>query len=334
MSGKSFGYKEAPYRYVMKFTDGKWNDGYLSEDPNITLNESACVFQYSQSCFEGLKAYRTKEGRIVCFRPDLNAERMAESCKRMVMPIIPKERFIEALDKVILANEDMIPEYSSGGSLYIRPFMIGTSSVLGVSPATEFEFRMIVSPVGLYFGDKVKSLSLKISDYDRAAPKGTGHIKTGINYAMSLYPLQIAHEEGYDENLYLDSKDHIYIEETGGANIFFFSHEDKLLFPESSSILPSITRRSVKYLAEEYLSIKTEERRVSINEIEGFKECGLCGTAAVIAPVGNIDVSGRRIIFDTSNNGYGEVCKKLRDCIQKIQYCELESPEGWIHMVR
>ena len=334
MSSKDFCYKEAPYRYVMKYTDGKWNDGYLSEDSNIVLNESACVFQYSQSCFEGLKAYRTKDGRIVCFRPDLNAERMADSCKRMVMPIISKEKFIEALDKVILANEDLIPDYGSNGSLYIRPFMIGTSSVLGVSPATEFEFRMIVSPVGSYFGDKVKSISLRISDYDRAAPKGTGHIKAGINYAMSLYPLQIAHEEGYDENLYLDSKYHIYIEETGGANIFFVSYDDKLLFPESSSILPSITRRSVKYLAEEYLGLRTEERQMSINEIDKFKECGLCGTAAVIAPVGNIDVNGRRIIFDTSADGYGEICKKIRDCIQKIQYCELDGPEGWIHTVR
>ncbi|MBR4471452.1 MAG: branched-chain amino acid aminotransferase [Erysipelotrichaceae bacterium] len=334
MSSKNFSYKAAPYRFVMKFTDGRWDDGYLSEDPNIVLNESACVFQYSQSCFEGLKAYRTKEGRIVCFRPDLNAERMADSCKRMVMPIVPKEKFFEALDQVILANEEMIPEYGSNGSLYIRPFMIGTSSVLGVSPATEFEFRMIVSPVGSYFDERAKSISLRISDYDRAAPKGTGHIKAGINYAMSLYPLQIAHEEGYDENLYLDSREHLYIEETGGANIFFISHDNKLLFPESSSILPSITRRSVKYLAEEYLGLRTEERQMSINEIDKFKECGLCGTAAVIAPVGNIDVNGRRIIFDTSADGYGEICKKIRDCIQKIQYCELDGPEGWIHMVR
>ena len=334
MSASSFAYKQAKYRYVRNYADGKWSKGRLSEDARLVLNESACVFQYAQACFEGLKAYRNKEGRILTFRPDLNAQRMKDSCERMVMPIIPVDEFIEAVDETVLANEEILPDCADGSSLYIRPFMIGSSPTLGVGPSEEFEFRIFVSPVGAYFAKETKSLSLKISDFDRAAPKGTGQIKAGINYGMSLYPLMIAHEEGYDENLYLDPQNHNYVEETGGANIFFVDEYERIIVPKSDSILPSITRRSLIELSRDFLGYEVIERKVSISEISSFKECGLCGTAAVIAPVGSIDDHGKVCIFDTSEDHYGKTCKKIRETLIKIQHGEMKGPDGWVHVIR
>ena len=260
-----FAYSKTPYRYVSYFKDGKWSKGELTTNDTITLSESACVLQYAQTCFEGLKAYKTKEGKIVCFRPDLNAERMISSCERMKMPPIDKEEFIKACMKVIKANENYIPEFGSGGSLYLRPCMIGTTPVLGVKPSLEFEFRIFASPVGAYFSTPVKPLNLRICDLDRAAPNGTGGIKAGLNYAMSLYAIVDAHEKGFDENVYLDSASRTYIEETGGANILFVTKDKKLVTPSSPSILPSITRRSIVQIARDYLHMEVEERRIHVD---------------------------------------------------------------------
>ena len=240
-----FGYIPTDWRYVAHWHDGAWDEGGLSGDSNITLSESACVLQYAQTVFEGLKAYETADGRIVCFRPDLNAARLANSCRRMKIPVFPEERFLEAVDKVVSANAAFVPPYGTGASLYLRPFMFGTTPVVGVKPAVDFEFRIFATPVGPYFKGGAKPIRLRVSDYDRAAPHGTGHIKAGLNYAMSLYQIVDAHEQGYDENLYLDPATRTYIEETGGANLIFITKDGTLVTPKSDSILPSITRRSL-----------------------------------------------------------------------------------------
>ena len=330
MSSKGFGYHTSPYRFVAKYRNGKWEKGYLTKDANIVLNESACVLQYAQNVFEGLKARRTKDGKITCFRPDCNVRRMSDSCKRMFMPAYPEEDFMEALDEVIRANEDVIPPYGDGSSLYIRPFMIGTDPVLGVQPASEFEFRIFVSPVGSYFDHMIR---LRICDYDRAAPHGTGKIKAGLNYAMSLYPIAEAHALGYDENLYLDAATRTYVEETGGANIFFITEDGKLVTPDSETILPSITRNSLLYVAEEILGISTEERRIAMSEVPSFKECGLCGTAAVVSLVDSIDDHGDVTKFYMDVVPNDSLTMKIRKTLIGIQQGDIPAPEGWIHEV-
>ena len=320
-----FGYVQTDYRYVSTFKDGAWDEGGLTTDANIVMNECACVLQYSQSCFEGMKAYTTEDGKIVCFRPDLNAARMVESAQRLKMPAFPEEKFLEAIRQVVKANAAWVPPYGSGASLYLRPYMFGWDSIIGVKPANVYQFRVFATPVGPYFKGGVKPLTVRISDFDRAAPRGTGHVKAGLNYAMSLYAIVDAHEKGYDENIYLDSATRTHIEETGGANIIFIKG-NTLVTPKSSTILPSITSRSIVHVAKEYLGMEVEERDVSLAEIDQFEECGLCGTAAVISPVGTIDDHGRLIHYA----GFGPKIQKLYDTLTGIQMGRIEAPEGWI----
>lgn len=329
-----FAYMECDYRYVSKYKDGKWDDGAIITDSNVVLNECACVFQYSQSCFEGLKAYYTKDGNIVCFRPDMNAKRMADSARRLEMPVFPEDRFIEAVEKVVAANKDFVPPYGTGASLYIRPYMMGTNAVIGVKPAEEYEFRILVTPVGPYFKGGVKPLTLRVCDYDRAAPHGTGHIKAGLNYAMSLYAIQEAHREGFSENMYLDSATRTKVEETGGANFIFVTKDGTLVTPKSDSILPSITRRSICDVAEKYLGMKVEHREVLFDEVKDFAECGLCGTAAVVSPVGKINDHGKEICFPSGMDDMGPWIKKIYDTLTGIQKCEIEAPEGWVKVIK
>ncbi len=329
-----FEYVVTDKRYVTHYKDGAWDEGYLTEDANVTLSESAGVLQYSQSCFEGLKAYRTEDGHIVTFRPDLNAERMIASCERLEMPILPKERFIDAVEKVVLANEDWVPPYGSGATLYIRPNMFGFGPVIGVKPAQEYEFRMFVTPVGPYFKGGIKPINLCISDFDRAAPHGTGHIKAGLNYAMSLHALQVAHANGFAENMFLDSATRTKVEETGGANFLFVTKDGKIVTPKSDTILPSITRRSLVDVAKNYLGLEVEEREVFVEELADFAECGLCGTAAVISPVGSVTDHGREIVFGSGKEQIGEVTKKLYDTLTGIQMGRIEAPEGWIKVIK
>lgn len=324
-----FGYVKTDLRYVSNYKDGKWDDGVLTEDANITMSECACVLQYAQTCFEGLKAYTTVDGKIVCFRPDLNAARMADSCRRLKMPVFPEERFVDAVLKTVKANADWVPPYGSGASLYLRPYMFGSDPIIGVKPANEFQFRMFATPVGPYFKGGIKPLTLRISDFDRAAPRGTGNVKAGLNYAMSLYPIVDAHEQGYDENVYLDSATRTYIEETGGANIIFITKDGKLVTPKSDTILPSITRRSLMVVAKDYLGMEVEEREIPLSEISEFAECGLCGTAAVISPVGKIVDHGKEISFA----GMGPVIQKLYDTLTGIQMGRIDGPEGWIRVI-
>ena len=329
-----FNYRITDYRYISNYKDGKWDYGELSTDSNVTINESAGILQYCQEVFEGLKAYRTKEGHIVTFRPDLNAKRMYDSAKRLEMPPFPEDRFLEAVDKVVLANEAWVPPFGSGATLYIRPYMFASSPVIGVKPAAEYQFRMFTTPVGPYFKGGAKPITITVSDFDRAAPRGTGHIKAGLNYAMSIHPLMEAHRNGFDENMYLDAATRTYVEETGGANFIFITKDKKVVTPKSNSILPSITRRSLLYVAEHYLGLKTEERPVAFDEVKDFAEVGLCGTAAVISPVGRICRGETVINIPSGMEGMGEITKKLYDTLTGIQMGELEAPEGWIRKIK
>ena len=296
-SNIGFGYMPTDYRYVSMYQNGSWDEGVLTSDPNITLNECACVLQYAQTCFEGLKAYTTEDGHIVTFRPDLNGERMENSAKGLEMPPFPKERFVDAITKVVEANAAFVPPYGSGATLYIRPYMFGYDSIIGVKPANIYQFRVFCTPVGPYFKGGAKPITIRVSDFDRAAPHGTGHIKAGLNYAMSLHAIVDAHKNGFDENIYLDPQTRTKIEETGGANVIFITKDGKLVTPKSNSILPSITRRSILQVARDYLGMETEEREIYLDEVKDFAECGLCGTAAVISPVGKIVDHGKEICF-------------------------------------
>lgn len=327
-SSLGFGYVQTDYRYVSNYKDGAWDAGVMTADPNITMSECACVLQYAQTCFEGMKAYTTEDGRIVCFRPDLNATRMVQSAQRLKMPPFPEDRFLDAIIQTVRANAAWVPPYGSGASLYLRPFMFGYDSIIGVKPANEYQFRVFATPVGPYFKGGMKPIHVRISDFDRAAPRGTGHVKAGLNYAMSLYAIVDAHEQGYDENIYLDSGSRKYIEETGGANIIFIKG-NTLVTPKSDTILPSITRRSIVHVAREYLGMEVEEREVALEEIDQFEECGLCGTAAVISPVGSIDDHGRLIHYA----GCGPRIQKLYDTLTGIQMGRLQAPEGWIQVI-
>ncbi len=332
-SSLGFGYIATDYRYSSKFKDGAWDEGQLITDSMITLSECAGVFQYAQTIFEGLKAYSTKDGHIVCFRPDLNAARMADSAKRLEMPVFPEDRFVDAVCQVVKANQDWVPPYGSGATLYIRPYMMGTNPVIGVKPATEYEFRVFATPVGPYFKGGAKPIVIKVSDFDRAAPHGTGHIKAGLNYAMSLHAIVTAHEEGFAENMYLDPESRTKVEETGGANFIFITKDGTLVTPKSDSILPSITRRSIMYVAEKYLGMKVEHRPVYFDEVKDFAECGLCGTAAVISPVGRIVNHDTVIDIPAGMEEMGPWTKKLYDTLTGIQMGSIEAPEGWIKRI-
>ena len=329
-----FGYIPTDKRYVSNFKNGAWDEGILTSDDKVVISECAGVLQYAQTCFEGLKAYTTEDGKIVCFRPDLNAERMVDSCKRLEMPVFPVERFLDAVDKVVSSNAAFVPPYGSGATLYIRPYMFGSSPVIGVKPAEEYQFRMFCTPVGPYFKGGVKPLTIRVSDFDRAAPHGTGHIKAGLNYAMSLYAIVDAHNQGFDENMYLDAATRTKVEETGGANFLFVTKDGKVVTPKSNSILPSITRRSLMYVAKEILGLEAEEREVYFDELKDMAECGLCGTAAVISPVGKIVDHGKEICLPAGMTEMGPVTKKLYDTLTGIQMGRLEAPKGWIHEIK
>ena len=333
-SNIGFGYVQTDKRYVSNYKDGKWDEGGLTEEANVVLNECAGVLQYAQTVFEGLKAYRTEDGHIVTFRPDLNASRMADSARRLELPVFPEDRFIRAVEQVVAANADYVPPYGSGATLYIRPYMFGTNPVIGVKPADEYQFRVFATPVGPYFKGGAKPITIRVCDFDRAAPHGTGHIKAGLNYAMSLHAIVDAHQQGYDENMYLDSATRTKVEETGGANFIFITKDNKLVTPKSDTILPSITRRSLVYVAKEYLGMEVEEREVLFEEVKEFAECGLCGTAAVISPVGKVVDHGKEICFPSGMEEMGPVTKKLYDTLTGIQMGHIKAPESWIKVIK
>ena len=332
-SNLGFGYIPTDKRFVANFVNGAWDEGALIDDPNVTMSECAGVLQYAQTCFEGLKAYRTEDGKVVCFRPDLNAARMADSCRRLEMPVFPEDKFVQACIDVVKNNLDFVPPYGSGATLDLRPYMFGINPVIGVKPANDYQFRIFCTPVGPYFKGGAKPIVIRVSDFDRAAPHGTGHIKAGLNYAMSLHAIVDAHNKGYSENMYLDAQTRTKVEETGGANFIFVTKDGTLVTPKSDSILPSITRRSLMVVAEKYLGMKVEHREVYLDELENFAECGLCGTAAVISPVGKIDDHGKEICFPSGMEEMGPWTKKLYDTLTGIQMGRIEAPEGWIRVI-
>lgn len=332
----TFDYQPTDYSYVCNYKDGKWDEGGLTSEHTVTLSECAGLLHYCQEVFEGLKAYTTQNGDIVCFRPDMNAERMYNSASRLEMPSFPKDKFVEAVKEVVKANAAWVPPFGSGATLYVRPLMFATGNVIGVAPADEYQFRILVTPVGPYFKGGLKPIKLCVSKYDRAAPHGTGNIKAGLNYAMSLKPTMEAHRNGFAENLYLDSESRTYVEETGGANVLFVAKDGTLVVPQShtDSILPSITRRSLVQVAED-LGIKVDQRPVTWAEVaEGeFVECGLCGTAAVISPVGEIHNNELVVTFPDGHEECGPVMKRLRETLVGIQSAALEDKHGWVFKV-
>lgn len=332
-SNLGFGYIKTDKRYVANYTNGAWDEGALIDDDTINMSECACVLQYAQTVFEGLKAYTTEKGETVVFRPDLNAERLANSARRMEMPVFPEEKFIDAVEQVVSANRAYVPPYGTGATLYLRPFMFGINPVIGVKPADDFQFRIFATPVGPYFKGGAKPITIKVCDLDRAAPHGTGYIKAGLNYAMSLHAIVTAHKEGFDENMYLDSATRTKVEETGGANFLFITKDNKVVTPKSDSILPSITRRSLMVVAKDYLGLEVEEREVYFDEVKDFAECGLCGTAAVISPVGKINDHGKEICFPSGMEKMGPVTQKLYDTLTGIQMGRIEAPKGWIKVI-
>lgn len=331
-----FAYQPTDYSYVCNWKDGSWDEGGLTTDHTITLSECAGIFHYCQEVFEGLKAYTTASGDIVCFRPNMNAQRMHDSAERLVMPPFPEDRFVDAVRQVVAANAAWVPPFGSGATLYVRPLMIGSGEVIGVAPAPAYQFRILVTPVGPYFKGGLRPIKLRVSEYDRAAPHGTGNIKAGLNYAMSLKAGMEAHAEEYAENLYLDSQTRTYVEETGGANVLFVKEDGTLVVPKSftDSILPSITRRSLVQVAED-LGMAIEERPVAWAEVTGgaFVECGLCGTAAVISPVGEIHDGELVVSFPAGHDEMGPVMKRLRETLTGIQSGDLEDKHDWVYKI-
>lgn len=329
----SFSYIKTDFRYISRYKDGKWDDGQLVEDNNLTISEASTALHYGQQCFEGLKAYRTKDGSVQLFRPDQNALRMIDSCNRIMMPEFPVDRFIDACIQVVKANEHFVPPYGTGATLYLRPFLIGVGDNLGVKPAPEFIFSVFAVPVGPYFKGGMAPVNFTISDFDRAAPYGTGAAKVGGNYAGSLLAHEEAVKRGFADCIYLDPATHTKIEEVGAANFFGITKNNEFITPKSPSILPSITKYSLMHIAENYLNMNVIERDCHIEKIDEFIEAGACGTAAVITPIGGIEYKGNMTVFH-SETEVGPVTRKLYDTLCGIQVGDVEAPEGWIVKVQ
>ena len=328
-----FGYMKTDYNVRIYYRNEQWGELEVCSEETIPMHMAATCLHYGQEAFEGLKAFRGKDGKVRIFRLEENAARLQSTCRGILMPELSTERFKEAILKVVKLNERFIPPYESGASLYIRPLLVGTGAQVGVHPASEYLFVVFVTPVGPYFKGGAKPITIRVSDFDRAAPHGTGHVKAGLNYAMSLHAIVDAHNQGYDENMYLDAATRTKVEETGGANFIFVTKDNKVVTPKSDSILPSITRRSLMYVAKEYLGLEAEEREVKFDEVKDFAEAGLCGTAAVISPIGKVVDHGKEICFPSGMEEMGPVTKKLYDTLTGIQMGRIEAPEGWIHVI-
>lgn len=324
-----FSYIKTDYRFISYWKDGKWDDGEMTTDNKVHISEGSPVLHYGQSCFEGMKAYRTKDGSINLFRPEENAKRMINSCQRLLMPEFPVEKFVEAAKAVVKANEKWVPPYNTGSTLYLRPYLMGVGDNIGVSPATEYIFSIFAMPVGPYFKGGLTPTNFIVSDYDRAAPHGTGAAKVGGNYASSLLPGKEAHDRNFSDCIYLDPATHTKIEEVGSANFFGITKDNRFVTPKSPSILPSITKYSLLYLAEHHLGMQVEEGDVYIDKLGEFSEAGACGTAAVISPVGGIQHGDNFHVF-YSETEVGPVTRKLYEELTGIQFGDIEAPEGWI----
>ncbi len=332
-SDLTFGLYPTDYNVRSYYKDGKWSELEVTEDTSINIHMAATSLHYGQEAFEGMKAFRGKDGKVRLFRVEENAKRMRRSCEGIMMAPVPEDLFIEAAKLVVKKNIDFVPPYETGASLYIRPLVIGMSPIVGVKPSTEYLLLMFVTPVGPYFKDGFKPTPMAIMrSYDRAAPLGTGTIKVGGNYAASLKSGHIAHEKGYSAVLYLDAKEKKYIDECGPAN-FFGIKGNTYITPKSSSILPSITNKSLMQIAED-LGMTVEQRPVLEDEIAEFDEAGACGTAAVISPILRIDDLDENKSYQISKDGNaGPVSTKLYNALRAIQYGDAEDKHGWITIV-
>ena len=328
-----FEYIKTDFRYISTWKNGSWDEGHLTEDNMLTISEASSALHYGQQCFEGLKAYRTKNGDIQLFRPNRNAARLNNSLNKLLMPEIPEEKFIDACMQVVKANEHYVPPYGTGGTLYLRPFVIGVGDNIGVKPAPEYIFCVFCLPVGAYFKGGMTPCNFMIADYDRAAPHGTGGQKVGGNYAASMQPHKIAADRGFADCIYLDPATRTYIEEVGAANFFGITKNNEFVTPKSPSVLPSITKYSLMEIAEKYLNMPVYERKVPIDSLDEFKEAGACGTAAVITPIGGIEYKGELHVF-YSETEVGPITKELYRILCGIQFGDVEAPEGWIYKVK
>ncbi len=329
----SFGYMKTDYNVRCYYRDGKWGELEVSSSEILNIHMAATCLHYGQEAFEGLKAFRGKDGKVRVFRMEENGKRMQTSSKGIVMAEFPVERFEEAVRKVIKLNERFIPPYGSGASLYVRPLLIGLGAQVGVAPASEYMFLVFVTPVGPYFKSGFKPVPVCIMrDYDRAAPHGTGTIKVGGNYAASLAAGRKAQEKGYAAVLYLDPKDKKYLDECGPAN-FFGIKDNKYVTPASTSILPSITNKSLQQLAED-MGLTVERRPIPVEELDTFEETAECGTAAVITPISRIDDLDESKSYIFSKDGKpGPVCEKLYHKLQGIQTGDEPDPYGWVKII-
>lgn len=327
-----FSYIKTDFRYVSHFKNGEWDNGSLVEDNMLSISEASTSLHYGQQCFEGLKAYSTKDGSIQLFRPNKNANRMNESCRKLLMPEVPVEKFIDACKQVVRANSHFVPPYGTGATLYLRPFVIGVGDNIGVKPAPEYIFCVFCVPVGPYFKGGMTPVNFMVTDYDRAAPQGTGKQKVGGNYAASMHPHYEAVKKGFADCIYLDPATHTKIEEVGAANFFGITEDRKYVTPSSPSILASITNLSLMEIAEKYLNLEVVRGDVYINELDRFIEAGACGTAAVITPIGGIEYKGKLHVF-YSETEVGPITKKLYDTLYGIQFGDIDGPEGWIEKV-
>jgi len=326
-----FGYYPTNYNIRSYFRDGKWGELEISSSEHISIHMAATALHYGQQAFEGLKVYRGKDGKARLFRWEENAKRMQRSADGILMASPPVELFEKAIQKVIKLNAEYIPPYGTGASLYLRPLLFGSGAQVGVKPATEYMFMVFVTPVGPYFKEGFKPVSIElIRDFDRAAPLGTGHIKVGGNYAAGMYPADRAHADGFASVLFLDALEKKYIDEAGPAN-FFGIKEHTYITPHSKSILPSITNMSLEQIAED-IGLKVERRRVAVDELEKFEEAGACGTAAIISPIGKI--------YDRSTNKtieYGDIAgpysTKLYITLRAIQEGEIEDSHNWTTII-
>ena len=324
-----FDYIKTDKRFLSYWRNGEWDKGTLTEDNVLHISEGSTALHYGQQCFEGMKAYRCKDGSINLFRPDQNALRMQRSCARLLMPFVETEQFIEACKAVVRANERFIPPYGTGGALYLRPFVIGVGDNIGVRTAPEFIFSIFAIPVGAYFKGGLTPHNFLISSYDRAAPQGTGAAKVGGNYAASLMPGSQAKKAHFADCIYLDPMTHTKIEEVGSANFFGITHDNKFVTPNSPSVLPGITRLSLIELAKSRLGLEVIEGDVFIDKLSDFKEAGACGTAAVITPIGGISYNDHLHVFH-SETDVGPVTQKLYKELTGVQTGDIEAPAGWI----
>lgn len=325
-----FKYMKTPYNIRFSYKDGKWGEMEIHSEDTINLSIAACVFHYGQEAFEGLKAQRGKDGKIRLFRVIENAKRMANSAKYLEMAAPSQEMFCEAIEKVVSLNSEFVPPYESHSSLYIRPFVIGTTAQVGVNPAEEYQFIIFVTPVGAYFKGLSPFPVVVMRKYDRAAPQGTGHVKAGGNYAAGLKSHVVSHNLGYGSALYLDSKEKRYIEESGAAN-FFAIRGNSYITPKSPSILPSITNMSLMTIAKD-LGLEVECRPVEFTEVSTFDEAGSCGTAAVISPISKIFDADNEVSYSFGDE-VGEWSQKLYDRLLAIQKGDYEDKYGWITFV-